>query len=85
MPSKKKNPAAPAENNQVQTQTETQPRKQRTPVVIQPEIGLEIENCKKRILSLKALNKLTPIINAMDKDAIGAMRKIIAARIEALA
>lgn len=88
MSSKKKNPAAPAENQAQEQAAEPSPspapRKTRQAVVIQPELAVEIENCKKRISSLKALNKLTPVIDGMDKDALLALCKVVKSAAEKL-
>jgi len=87
MATKKKTPAtAPAENATAQT-TEPQPvttRAKRQAVVMQPELATEFENCKKRMTSIKAINKLAPIIGGMDHDALDMVGKLVGARRNAL-
>lgn len=73
-----------AKKNTTQTSEGTAPaippRKTRKLTVVQPELMVEIEACKKRISSLKSLNKLTPVIDQMDKDALSALQKIVLAK-----
>lgn len=78
MASKKK----PAETNENETVI-IPPRKTRQTAVIQPDLAVEIEQCKKRICSLKSLNKLTPVIEGMDKDALTALKKLVDLKLEA--
>lgn len=78
-------PKKKVETTEPNPSASTPPRKARQAAVIQPDLAVEIENCKKRISSLKALNKLAPIIEGMDKDALGALSKIIAVRHTVLA
>lgn len=44
------------------------PKKARTPRVIQPELLAEIEASKKRISTLKTLNRLLPMLERLDGD-----------------
>lgn len=82
---KKAKPAATPESAPQQQPPDTGLSRARKTTPIQPEIGLEIENCKKRISSLKALNKLTPVIDQMDKDALVALEKIVTSRLGLIA
>lgn len=52
-------------------------RKTRQSAVIQADLAVEIESCKKRISSLKALNKLTPIIEGMDLNALTGLESLV--------
>lgn len=58
------------------------PPRTRKTTIIQPDLAVEIENCKKRVTSLKALNKLMPVIDSMDKDSLAQLKKLIDAKLE---